>query len=67
MSHHLTLHIIASVPYSNLNRDDTGTPKHVRRGGYLAALLSSQSIKGDPHEIRGEFAGNICAFRTVGC
>ena len=45
MSHHLTLHIIASVPYSNLNRDDTGTPKHVRRGGYLAALLSSQSIK----------------------
>ena len=40
MSHHLTLHIIASVPYSNLNRDDTGTPKHVRRGGYLAALLS---------------------------
>ena len=45
MSHHLTLHIIASVPYSNLNRDDTGTPKHVRRGGYSAALLSSQSIK----------------------
>ena len=45
MSHHLTLHIIASVPYSNLNRDDSGTPKHVRRGGYLAALLSSQSIK----------------------
>ena len=45
MSHHLTLHIIASVPYSNLNRDDTGTPKHVHRGGYLAALLSSQSIK----------------------
>ncbi|MDO4762321.1 MAG: type I-E CRISPR-associated protein Cas7/Cse4/CasC [Corynebacterium sp.] len=45
MSNHLTLHIVASVPYSNLNRDDTGTPKHVRRGGYQAALLSSQAIK----------------------
>lgn len=45
MSRHLTIHIIASVPYSNLNRDDAGTPKNVRRGGVTCALLSSQSIK----------------------
>ncbi len=45
MSRHLTLHIVASVPYSNLNRDDAGTPKNVRRGGVTCALLSSQSIK----------------------
>ncbi|WP_454973289.1 type I-E CRISPR-associated protein Cas7/Cse4/CasC, partial [Corynebacterium propinquum] len=29
MSHHLTLHIISPIPFSNLNRDDTGTPKRV--------------------------------------
>lgn len=45
MSNHLTLHIVATVPFSNLNRDDSGTPKNVRRGGVTCALLSSQSIK----------------------
>lgn len=45
MSRHLTIHIVTSVPYSNLNRDDAGTPKNVRRGGVTCALLSSQSIK----------------------
>ncbi|WCV10665.1 type I-E CRISPR-associated protein Cas7/Cse4/CasC [Corynebacterium silvaticum] len=45
MSRHLTIHVVASVPYSNLNRDDSGTPKNVRRGGVTCALLSSQSIK----------------------
>ncbi|MBP3088480.1 type I-E CRISPR-associated protein Cas7/Cse4/CasC [Corynebacterium sp. sy017] len=45
MSNHLTLHIVASIPFSNLNRDDAGTPKNIRRGGVTCALLSSQSIK----------------------
>ena len=45
MSHHLTLHIISPIPFSNLNRDDTGTPKRVNQGGALRALHSSQSIK----------------------
>ncbi|PKZ89104.1 type I-E CRISPR-associated protein Cas7/Cse4/CasC [Trueperella bernardiae] len=45
MSRNLTLHIVASVPYSNLNRDDSGTPKRVVQGGALRALHSSQAIK----------------------
>lgn len=45
MSNHLTLHIVSPIPFSNLNRDDTGTPKRVNQGGALRALHSSQSIK----------------------
>ncbi|MFW0185248.1 type I-E CRISPR-associated protein Cas7/Cse4/CasC [Rothia sp. CCM 9418] len=45
MSRHLTLSIVSSVPYSNLNRDDSGTPKRATIGGSLRALHSSQSIK----------------------
>lgn len=45
MSHNLTIHLISNVPYSNLNRDDSGTPKRVMQGGALRALHSSQSIK----------------------
>lgn len=41
----LTLHIVNSVPYSNLNRDDAGTPKRAKIGGSLRGLLSSQAIK----------------------
>lgn len=41
----LTLHIVNSVPWSNLNRDDTGTPKRLTHGGVLRGQLSSQSIK----------------------
>lgn len=45
MSNHLTISILTSVPYSNLNRDDNGTPKRVTVGGALRALHSSQSVK----------------------
>ncbi|KMY23344.1 CRISPR system Cascade subunit CasC [Actinobaculum suis] len=45
MARHLTIHQITNVPYSNLNRDDSGTPKRVTLGGALRALHSSQSIK----------------------
>ncbi|EEI64035.1 type I-E CRISPR-associated protein Cas7/Cse4/CasC [Corynebacterium glucuronolyticum] len=45
MSNQLTLHFLCSIPYSNLNRDDTGVPKRVMQGGALRALHSSQSIK----------------------
>lgn len=41
----LTLHILIAVPWSNLNRDDTGTPKRTRLGGVQRAMLSSQSLK----------------------
>jgi CRISPR system Cascade subunit CasC len=41
----LTLHIVNTLPWSNLNRDDTGTPKRAIVGGVLRGMLSSQSIK----------------------
>lgn len=41
----LTLHIVNTLPWSNLNRDDTGTPKRAVIGGVLRGMLSSQSIK----------------------
>lgn len=45
MYRNLTIHIVNSVPWSNLNRDDTGTPKRLLQGGVLRGQLSSQSIK----------------------
>lgn len=45
MSNHLTLHIINSIPYSNLNRDDSGAPKRIKQGNVQRSVLSSQSIK----------------------
>lgn len=45
MSNLLTIHILNSIPWSNLNRDDTGTPKRLIQGGVLRGQLSSQSIK----------------------
>lgn len=45
MSQQLTIHILSSVPYSNLNRDDSGTPKRILHGGALRAVHSSQAIK----------------------
>ncbi|HEX9228976.1 MAG TPA: type I-E CRISPR-associated protein Cas7/Cse4/CasC [Arthrobacter sp.] len=41
----LTLHIVNTIPWSNLNRDDSGTPKRAVIGGVLRGMLSSQSIK----------------------
>lgn len=53
----LELHIIQNFAPSNLNRDDTGSPKSCEFGGYRRARISSQSIK---RAIRREFdAGNL--------
>lgn len=41
----LTLHILNTIPWSNLNRDDSGTPKRAVIGSVLRGMLSSQSIK----------------------
>ncbi|WP_432107691.1 type I-E CRISPR-associated protein Cas7/Cse4/CasC [Streptomyces sp. AA1529] len=42
---YLDLHILQSVPPSNLNRDDAGTPKHALFGGARRARVSSQAWK----------------------
>lgn len=41
----IDVHIIQTVPYANLNRDDLGTPKTVSYGGMVRARVSSQSWK----------------------
>ncbi|GAA3490831.1 type I-E CRISPR-associated protein Cas7/Cse4/CasC [Streptomyces cremeus] len=41
----LDIHILQSVPPSNLNRDDTGTPKTAIYGGVRRARVSSQAWK----------------------
>lgn len=45
MKNFITFHIVNDIPWSNLNRDDTGTPKRTILGGVERGLLSSQSIK----------------------
>ncbi len=41
----LDIHIIQTVPPSNVNRDDTGSPKTAQYGGTRRARVSSQSWK----------------------
>ena len=41
----LELHILQNFAPSNLNRDDTGSPKDAIFGGYRRARISSQSLK----------------------
>ena len=45
MNTQLTIHIVNELPWSNLNRDDTGMPKRLNQGGKQRGMLSSQSIK----------------------
>lgn len=48
----LELHILQNFAPSNLNRDDTGSPKTCEFGGYRRARISSQAIK---RAVRREF------------
>ncbi|MEV5433088.1 type I-E CRISPR-associated protein Cas7/Cse4/CasC [Streptomyces sp. NPDC052701] len=41
----LDIHVLQTVPPSNLNRDDTGTPKSAYYGGVRRARVSSQAWK----------------------
>ncbi|WP_312721481.1 type I-E CRISPR-associated protein Cas7/Cse4/CasC [Mobilicoccus sp.] len=41
----IDIHVLQSVPPSNLNRDDTGTPKTALYGGVQRARVSSQAWK----------------------
>ena len=44
-SRFLDVHILHAVPYSNLNRDNLGTPKQMVYGGAARARISSQCMK----------------------
>ena len=39
------VHVLQTVPPSNLNRDDTGSPKSATFGGVRRARVSSQAWK----------------------
>ena len=41
----IDIHILQSVPPSNINRDDTGSPKTARFGGVTRSRISSQAWK----------------------
>ena len=45
MTLHIDIHVLQSVPPSNLNRDDTGSPKTATYGGVRRARVSSQAWK----------------------
>lgn len=52
----IDIHAIQTVPPSNINRDDTGSPKTAQYGGVTRARVSSQSWK---KAIRDYFGENI--------
>lgn len=57
LSHNIiSFHIVNDIPWSNLNRDDTGTPKRTILGGVERGMLSSQSIK---RAIRKDYENRI--------
>ncbi|MCK5543863.1 MAG: type I-E CRISPR-associated protein Cas7/Cse4/CasC [Desulfobulbaceae bacterium] len=45
MSRFIQLHLLTAYPPSNLNRDDQGSPKTAKMGGYDRLRVSSQCLK----------------------
>ncbi len=45
MNRFIQLHLLTAYPPSNLNRDDLGSPKTAKMGGYDRLRVSSQSLK----------------------
>ncbi|OHV19236.1 type I-E CRISPR-associated protein Cas7/Cse4/CasC [Parafrankia soli] len=56
MCTYVDVHILQTVPPSNLNRDDAGTPKQATYGGVKRARVSSQAWK---RATRTAFAGLV--------
>ncbi|POZ51806.1 type I-E CRISPR-associated protein Cas7/Cse4/CasC [Methylovulum psychrotolerans] len=45
MSRFIQLHLLTAYPPANLNRDDQGSPKTAKMGGYDRLRVSSQCLK----------------------
>lgn len=58
---YMNIHIIRTIPLSNLNRDDVGAPKSLMFGGVERSRLSSQSLK---RAMRVDFETNTPGERT---
>lgn len=59
MSRYLDLHVLQTVPPSNLNRDDTGSPKSAVYGGVRRARVSSQAWKRAVRKKFPDLLGNV--------
>lgn len=67
MKHLLEIHILQNFAPSNLNRDDTGSPKDALFGGHRRARVSSQSFKRAAREyfgLNGKLAPTDMALRS---
>src|SRR5438132_10596726 len=64
---YIEMHILQNFAPSNLNRDDTGSPKDCEFGGYRRARISSQCLKRamrEEFDERGLFDPEQLALRT---
>lgn len=59
----LDLHVLQTLPYSNVNRDDLGSPKSLTFGGATRTRVSSQAWK-RPVRLAVEEAIGVKALRT---
>ena len=60
-SYYVDIHLLQSVPPSNVNRDDTGSPKSALYGGVRRARVSSQAWK---KAVRTSFKDFLPASQT---
>lgn len=60
-SYYVDIHVLQSVPPSNVNRDDTGAPKSALYGGVRRARVSSQAWK---KAVRTSFKDFLPASQT---
>lgn len=60
-SYYVDIHVLQSVPPSNVNRDDTGAPKSALYGGVRRARISSQAWK---KAVRTSFKDFLPASQT---
>lgn len=56
MNTFIDVHVLQSLPPSNVNRDDTGSPKTAIFGGATRARISSQALK---RAVRVDFNGRL--------
>ena len=62
---YIDIHILQSVPPSNINRDDTGSPKTAKFGGVTRARVSSQAWKKATRDLFPDYLDeDKLAYRT---
>lgn len=62
----MDIHCIQQVPPSNINRDDTGSPKTAYVGGALRSRVSSQAWKRAMRGVFGDMLDSSKLWRRAG-